>query len=177
MFAIVSCSLNPKSRSRVLGEYLKTCFHELEVPVDWIDLQDMELPWCDGGPCYGHPNVGAVAKRLQAAHGIVLASPVYNYDVNAAAKNLVELTGKDVWTDKCVGFVCAAGGKVSYMATMGLANSLMLDFHSLILPRFVFAMSTAFNEQRQLVDQDIQERLKKLAHRMVHITRAMRSSE
>lgn len=177
MYAIVSCSLNPKSRSRVLGEFLKTCFQELDVPVDWIDLQAIELPWCDGGPCYGHPNVGTVARRLQAAHGIVLATPVYNYDVNGAAKNLVELTGKDVWTDKCVGFVCAAGGKVSYMATMGLANSLMLDFHSLIMPRFVFAVSNAFNEHRQLVDGDIQDRLQRLAKSMVRITRAMRSTE
>ena len=41
------------------------------------------------------------------------------------------------FTGKPVGFVCAAGGRSSYMAVLGLANSLMLDFRCLIVPRFV----------------------------------------
>ena len=39
---------------------------------------------------------------------IVLATPVYNYHVSAATKNLIELTGS-AWEDKLVGFLCAAG--------------------------------------------------------------------
>lgn len=173
MFAIVSCSLNPRSRSRVMGEWLKNYFEQQNDEVDWLDLRTSDLPWCDGASCYGHAAVQSVTSRLAAAQGIVLATPVYNYDVNAAAKNLVELTGKNVWTDKCVGFICAAGGKVSYMATMGLANSLMLDFHSLILPRFVFATGAAFNEHGQLVDEEIQARLQRLAHTMSRLTHAL----
>jgi FMN reductase len=38
--------------------------------------------------------------------------------------------------NKVVGFLCAAGGKSSYMSVMRLANSLMLDFRCLIIPHF-----------------------------------------
>ena len=45
---------------------------------------------------------------LGLATTILIAAPVYNYDVGAAVKNLIEHTG-DAWTDKTVGFMLAAG--------------------------------------------------------------------
>ena len=69
---------------------------------------------------------------------MIVAAPVYNYDVSASAKNMIELTG-NAWEDKMVGFLCAAGGMSSYMSVMAYANSLMLDFRCVIIPRFVYA--------------------------------------
>jgi NAD(P)H-dependent FMN reductase len=91
-----------------------------------------------------------MATTLMGAYGRLGATAVlvdlrefvlplcYNYGGNAAAKNLLELTGSS-WENKTVGFLCAAGGAASYMSIMGLANSLMLDFRCLIIPRFVYA--------------------------------------
>jgi NAD(P)H-dependent FMN reductase len=73
---------------------------------------------------------------VNSARAVIIATGIYNYDANAAVKNLVELTG-DAWENKVVGFLCAAGGMSSYMSIMSLANSLMLDFRSIIVPRFV----------------------------------------
>ena len=73
--------------------------------------------------------------RIAAARVIMLAVPIYNYDANAAVKNLIELTGS-AWEDKIVGFACAAGGQSSYMSIIGLANSLMLDFRCIILAQW-----------------------------------------
>ena len=55
------------------------------------------------------------------------------------------MTGR-AWTGKVVGFLCAAGGRGSYMSVMSLANSLMLDFRCLIVPRFVYATGEDFND-------------------------------
>ena len=52
-------------------------------------------------------------------------------------KNFVELTGHSM-KGEVAGFLCATGGRVGYMSVMGLANSLMLDFRMLVLPRFVY---------------------------------------
>ena len=68
----------------------------------------------------------ALEKRMQAADAFVIAAPVYTYDLNAAAKNVLELAG-GAMEGKTVGFVLAAGGFGSYMSAMGFANSLMLD--------------------------------------------------
>lgn len=173
MYLVISCGLRPESRSRTLARIARNRLQQDGVEVEWLDLQDHELPFCDGGACYADPTVHAVAEKVSAAQGILMASPIYNYDVSGAAKNLIELTGR-AWADKVVGFLCAAGGSGSYMSVMGIANSLMLDFRCLILPRFVYASETAFKDD-QLADEDVENRIHHLAAELVRLTRARTS--
>ena len=135
---ILSTSLNPTSRSAGLAAAAHEAVEALGVPAGALDLRDAPLPLCDGGACYADPAVGEASAAIAAADLLLVALPVYNYGVNAATKNLLELTGK-AWEGKTVGFLCAAGGRVSYMAVMGFANTLMLDCRCLVLPRFVYA--------------------------------------
>ncbi|MBK1856945.1 NADPH-dependent FMN reductase [Cerasicoccus arenae] len=164
---IISCSLNPGSRSRIMAQAAKSDLTSAE----WVDLAENELPLCDGGAAYGHENVKQLAEKISAAKGILLATPVYNYDVNAALKNMIELTGRH-WTGKVVGFLCAAGGNSSYMSVMGVANSLMLDFRCVVLPRFVYATGSHF-EGPQITDADLRHRITKLANDLAAYTKAL----
>jgi len=155
-YLIVSTSLRPGSLSRLLGQFLAA-----ELEGDYIDLRDYPLPLCDGETAYDDPNVARLSEMITAARVVFLAVPIYNYDGNAAAKNLIELTGS-AWKDKIVGFACAAGGQSSYMSIMGLANDLMLDFRCIILPRFVYATGGDF-DGGQITSPKILQRLKDLA--------------
>lgn len=146
---VISCSLNPESRSALLARHAHQAFARVSEGASLIDLRETELPFCDGGASYKHENVGPMASAISSAGPILLAVPVYNYDANAAAKNLIEMTGR-AWTGKVVGFLCAAGGRGSYMSVMSLANSLMLDFRCLIVPRFVYATGEDFNDDGTL---------------------------
>jgi FMN reductase len=145
-YLVISSSLRTSSRSRILAEYLREYYERQPATCAYLDLRAVDLPLCDGESGYSHPDVSKCAKLISEARVIIAATPVYNYDVCAALKNLVELTG-DSWEDKVVGFLCAAGGSSSYMAVMSLANSLMLDFRCLIIPRFVYATRNDFNDQ------------------------------
>jgi NAD(P)H-dependent FMN reductase len=170
MVLLISSSLHPDSRSRILA---RACAAELESigkESHLFDLSESPLPQCDGATAYGDPNVGKLAKLIEQADAILLASPVYNYDVNSAAKNAVELTGR-AWTGKVVGMMLAAGGQGSYMSAMGLANSLMLDFRCIIVPRFIYATGDAF-EGDHLADEDIQGRVKLLVEDTLRIAKA-----
>lgn len=160
MILILSASLNADSNSRLLAQEARRILEQEGKTVEWLDLREYPLPLCDAGPAYGHPHVAAVAERVRAATAILVATPVYNYDANAAVKNLIELTG-DAWENKVVGFLCAAAGLSSYMSIMALANSLMLDFRSVIVPRFVYATSAAFGAGR-IVDAEIRRRVAEL---------------
>lgn len=170
---VVSTSGNPDSNSRRMG---RIAFHHLEkakAPCAWLDISELGLPLCDADACYIQPSAKNVRKAIEAADGILLATPVYNYDVSAAAKNLVELTGS-AWEEKVVGFLCAAGGMSSYMSVMAFANSLMLDFRSVIIPRFVYATGRAFDGD-DLKDKEVGERIEELADELVRFTKALRS--
>jgi FMN reductase len=168
---VVSTSLNTVSRSRLLARAAEESLRGKGVPVHWIDLRETPLPICDGGAAYDDPAVTELEAAIQRAAAILVAAPVYNYDLSAAAKNLVELTGS-AWEDKVVGFLCSAGGRSSYMSVMGFANSLMLDFRSVIVPRFVYAVNADFRDGR-VASTDVLERIDALVDRTVQMAREL----
>lgn len=171
-YLVVSTSGNPDSNSRRMGRLAFAHLQKRKVECTWLDLSELDLPLCDADSCYAAPGARSLSKAVAAADGIIVAAPVYNYDVSAAAKNMIELTGKG-WEDKVVGFLCAAGGMSSYMSVMAYANSLMLDFRSIIIPRFVYATGDAFDGDKP-ADEKIVQRIEQVADELVRFTSALR---
>lgn len=171
-YLVVSTSGNPESRSRKMGRVAFEALRKSEPESEWLDLSVLDLPLCDADACYEHPATQKVDAAIQNADGIIVAAPVYNYDVSASAKNMIELTGSS-WEDKIVGFVCAAGGMSSYMSVMAYANSLMLDFRCVIIPRFVYATGSAF-ANGELKDAKVAERIEQVSAELIRFTTALR---
>lgn len=169
---VISSSLHPNSRSRLLAGEAVSRLRQSGHATELFDLSQTPLPACDGDTAYGHADVTRLAGMIESASAVIVASPVYNYDVNAAVKNAVELTGR-AWTGKVVGLMLAAGGAGSYMSAMGLANSLMLDFRCLIVPRFVYATGDAF-EGDAVVDEGVLARLQTLIDETLRLSAAIR---
>jgi len=153
-----------------MAETLRASYTTLGAGSKLVDLREYVLPLCDGEAAYEHPHVTTLSALVEAARVIVMATPIYNYDANAAAKNLIELTGSS-WENKTVGFLCAAGGDSSYMSIMSLANSLMLDFRCLIIPRFVYAKGEDFTAKKEPT-ADLSKRIYALAEASTKIRNA-----
>ena len=166
MYLIISTSLNTNSRSWILAQCALSVFNEKGIDAELFDLRDVDLPFCDGDKCYDDPTVKKLKKIITQADAIIVACPIYNYDVNAVTKNLLELTGSS-WNEKVVGFMCSAGGKGSFMSVMPFANSLMLDFRCHIIPRFVYAAGDAF-DGRELIDSEIKIRIDELVSTIIN---------
>ena len=127
-FAIVSCSLDPESRSFALASaaerWIKSAGHRSTL----VDLRESELPPFDNNRVYGHANIEILSDLIRTADGIVLAVPIYNWSVGSAAKNLVEATGSNEptrglvspWFDQLVTFLVSGGLPQSYTHTPGL---------------------------------------------------------
>src|ERR1700759_5454137 len=162
---VISTSGNPESNSRIMGRVALAHLQNRKIDCDWLDIRELELPLCDADACYANAGARKLNHSIEAADGIFIAAPVYNYDVAAAAKNMIELTGK-AWADKIVGFLCAAGGMSSYMSVMAYANSLMLDFRTIIVPRFVYATGGSF-EGDSLTDKKVEQRVQQVADELM----------
>ena len=171
-FLVISTSGNPDSNSRRMARVAFAHLQTKKADAAWMDLRELELPLCDADKCYLNDSAKKLNQAIQTADGILVAAPVYNYDVAASAKNMIELTGQ-AWEDKVVGFLCAAGGLTSYMAVMAYANSLMLDFRTVIVPRFVYATGDAFHGDA-LQDKKIIARVEQVADDLVRFTDALR---
>lgn len=174
MIALISSSLNADSNSRILAQEAKRVLEQDGHAVTLLDLRDYPLPFCDGGSSYSHPNVALITEQIRTADAVLIATPIYNYDSTAALKNLIELTGSAL-ENKVVGFLCAAGGLGSYMSIMSLANSLMLDFRSVIVPRFVYATGDAFSGGR-ISSADVTQRVADLSRAAARLGTALKAA-
>jgi FMN reductase len=171
MITIVSATLSSSGSSRVLARLAYEAALQAGIPARLIDLRDFPLTLCDGEKSFSQPHIAQLTEILRESDAVLFASPIYNYDVSSALKNLVEHVGGEL-TDKVVGLICAAGGERSYMSGLSFLNSLMLDFRSLIVPRFVYASREAFCDD-DLVDEGIADRIKKLVFETDRIARAL----
>lgn len=114
-YLVLSTSLHPESRSRVLaraGADRITSLITGDDVVRWFDIADLELPHCDGHTCWNHEHAVQLTDAVREADGVLLTVPIYNYGASAAAKTVVELAG-DAWRGKVVALACAAGGLFS----------------------------------------------------------------
>jgi NAD(P)H-dependent FMN reductase len=172
MYLVFSCSFNPKSRSRLLAQKAVKELTGKGVQAELVDMREWKLPWCDGTDSFSHERVAQLKEKVLAAHAILIAVPIYNYDVNAVARGLVELTGS-AWEGKLVGFISAAGGKGSYMAPVGLANSLLLHYHCVIVPRLVYATEEQVTPD-EIIDPQLATRIAEQADMLIDLGARLR---
>ena len=62
------------------------------------------------------------------------------------------------------------------MSVMAYANSLMLDFRTVIIPRFVYATGDSF-EGEKLVEKKVVSRIEQVADELIRFTAALRGSK
>lgn len=164
---IISSSLNPESNSRKLALAALSHAQAKGFEVNYIEMCKYPVDICDGGPSFSNENLEPLSKLIAAARAIVLCGPIYAYAMAAATKNLIELTGRH-WAGKPVGLMAAAGGKNSYMAVLGTANSLMLDYRCPIIPKYVYGDASGFGEQAGEVSDALKSRIAELVETTHH---------
>lgn len=174
---ILSCSLDPRSRSRVLAEACQTWIRIKGWEVSLLDMRDYPLPDFDNDTIFGDANYLALKNAIQAADSIIIASSVYNWSLSSTLKKVIECTGShdpkadltSAWFDKIVTFVCAGGLHHSYMAYAPTATSLMMDFKCIINPHMVYAASSDFDDDNA-INPEIIKRIDKVLSVMAELT-------
>lgn len=155
---VFGTSLDPESKSQILAREVVDRVEQSGFEVELIDLRDLDLPSSGLEGAADREVTKWLREKAGEATHVVFAAAIYNYDVSSAAKNLLELLTAEEMMDKVVGFVCAAGGRNSYMSLLGFANSLMLDFRAWIVPRYVYAIGSDFADGK-LASEEIRARL------------------
>jgi len=93
--AILSCSLDPESRSFLLARESQARLTAAGHHVTLVDLRDYPLPAFDDHRVYEDKNLLALNQIIRTASGVLLALPVYKWAIGSAAKNPIEATGAD----------------------------------------------------------------------------------
>lgn len=167
MHLVISSNQKPHSHTRILAGCAFDELSRLNEPVDLVDLRDYSLSMNGEDELAEQGDITALTNTISAADSILLATPIYHFDVAAVTKTLIEATG-EAWRHKVVGFLCTAAGRRSYMSIMGLANSLMLEYRCLIVPYFVFTKPKSF-DGNELQDERAIHQIAELAVATCHM--------
>ena len=171
---ILATSLKTDSNSQKLAKRFHHLLVEKDISAELLDFRTLEMTFAGSPDSWDQPVILSIKEAVERASHIVFATPIYCYDVNAVAKTIIELTGRS-FTEKVVGFICSAGGQGSYMSVMGMANHLMLDFRTVIVPRFVYSTYDDWDEAGNL-NAELQERLSWLVEDLASIQVSPRGS-
>lgn len=160
---IVNSALSSDSNTRMLCRHAHAHALSQGIRAEFIDLKDHRvLPY----GYEGSEGVDLIEAQLEVAGAIILAFPLYNYNMSASLKALIEHCGS-CFEDKVVGLMTAAGGRSSYMSVFSVGQSLMLDFRSWIVPRYVYAVGDDFGAE-VIANPEVRRRVEQLvetAHR------------
>lgn len=168
---IVSTNLRPESRTLAVARQAADVAAAHGLAPQVFDMATDELPPCDGASCYADPRVIEATAQVASAAAVWFCSPVYNYQLNSAAKQFVELTNS-AWPDKIVACVATAGGRSSFTAWLPLANSLLVDHHCHLVPRHVYLTPDSF-EASVRVNASTLERMDDLAAQTARLVRGL----
>ena len=174
---VLSCSLNPQSKSRILADACKTWIQAKGREISLLDIRDYPLPDFDNDTIFQSAHYSTIKNAIQNADSIIIASPVYNWSLSSTLKKVIEATGShspetgitSAWFDKIVTFVCVGGLHHSYMAYSPVAASLMMDFKCIINPHIVYAVGGDF-DVNSTITPDIVKRMDKVMCVMVELT-------
>jgi NAD(P)H-dependent FMN reductase len=179
---VISCSLDPASRSAMLAKYAFDFLKSKGQAVELIDLKDYKLPQANGHgqSAYDDAQVKVLHDRILKAHGIILASPIYNASVAAVTKNLFELTShphKEIlsgkaWRNKAIGFIGVSGGERSHLALFPFINSMIWDSKIIFVPTFVMAAGTDFDDKNKS-SEATNKRIQEMAGNIINFSNAV----
>ncbi|MBT01593.1 hypothetical protein CL643_00580 [bacterium] len=137
---LVSTSLNPGSRSRKMLKIIEEKMQNVDLNVDFVDLMDYELPFCDGRHPLSEYGESAVKldEKIKWADAYVFGMAVYCYSISGVFKNMIDICCGGM-ANKPFGIAAASGGTMSYMAVEDLQKILSFEVRSIAYPRVVFA--------------------------------------
>ena len=154
--AVVDAGAAPSSLTAVLCRAMGEALRGQGAAALMLEAQAGRIRPFGEGPSDG---AEALREALASADGVILCFPVYNFNMNATLKAVIEHCGPAM-AGKVVGLMATAGGRFGYMSVLSVVQSLMFDLRAWIVPRQVYALtgdfegeSIASGEVRQRVDQ------------------------
>lgn len=165
---IISSSLSPKSHSLILCQETAKKLKEKGVEVTLFDCQKIKLKPYPSEPTEGMKELIAATKNCD---NIIFGMGVHNYGLSDSLKIIIDNCLNEN-TAHFFGILCAAGGPLSYLATMQLSQACMNQWRMIQLPRVVYATKTDFSDQ-YICNEGILERLGLFADEFTEIGRKL----
>jgi FMN reductase len=169
-------SLRPGSYTQLALRVAAQRLEALGAEVEILDLQQLQLPFCNGGKEYAEfPDVQRLRDTVLAADGLILATPEYHGGVSGVLKNALDLLSFVELSGKVAGLISVLGGQVNSNALNDLRIILRwVHCHTIIEQIAIGQAYNAFNGEGKLLDEKLSQRFDQFAQSLVDNTRKLR---
>ena len=150
--------------------------------IEIADVSDLPLYNADIAAQGKPPAAARIIAQIAAADALVLACPEYNYSIAAPLKNVIDWAsrepGNSALDGKPVAILGAGGGMGSSRAQYHLRQvCVFTNMHPLNKPEvFARAMSDSFDEDGNLIDENISQLISDQMHALAAWARLLNRS-
>jgi FMN reductase len=169
-------SLREGSYSQLAAKIAIHKVADLGAEVEIVDLRSLHLPFCNGGDDYSaYPDVAKMSQIVQAADGLILATPEYHGSVSGVLKNALDLMSFEELSGKVTGLISILGGQPNSNALNDL-RIILRWVHAWTIPEQVAIGQAwkAFGKDGELLDDKLSQRLDAFAQSLVENTQKLR---
>ncbi len=147
-----------------------------QIEVELIDLRDYEVEFVDGRPLTAYnKNTQDVISKILAADAYIIGSPIYQASLSGVLKNLFDHLPVAAFDAKVVGIVTTAGSPRHFLVAENQIKPILSFFKALIATRSVYALGSCFDENNEIAEADVLERIEALAHEVVTLQGKLKS--
>ncbi|WP_110928718.1 NADPH-dependent FMN reductase [Bacillus massiliglaciei] len=169
----ISGSLIGSKTSKAVHEVLmeaKTFDSDLQIEL--VDLKDYEVEFVNGAPLsYYNDDTIKVVNTILAADFLIIGTPVYQASITGALKNLFDHLPIDAFKSKVTAMITTGGTDKHLLVTEYHLRPILTYLKGLVPTGNVFVHNNDFDEENEIINSGINNRIKKLAEEMVLLQR------
>ncbi len=145
------------------------------IAIEALNIGEYDIQFCDGrDPAKYEGDSKLVINKVIEANALIIGTPMYRGSYTGLLKNVFDLIPNDALIGKPVGLIATGGSDHHYLALEHELKPIMGFFHAHVLPGCVYANNEHYSD-RDLVSEDILERLNQLAVSIVNFARIIPS--
>lgn len=146
-----------------------------DIEVELLDMKDVDVQFCDGrNPDAYTGDTKKVIDLVSSADFFIIGTPIYQASMTGVLKNLFDLVPVSAFKNKVIGFIANGGTYQHYLVIENQLKPIAGYFRAFTAPSYVYLHDSHFNEQKQIVDEDVRKRIDHLAHEVVFMQQRLK---
>lgn len=147
--------------------------YDNSIEIEVINVGELDVQICDGrDPAKYEGDAKLIIDKIIAADALIFGTPMYRGSYTGLLKNVFDLIPNDALMGKPVGLIATGGSDHHYLAVEHELKPLLGFFLAHAIPGSVYANNDHYSN-RDLVSQDVLDRLRELAESIVNFTRIL----
>ncbi|WP_148359040.1 NADPH-dependent FMN reductase [Peribacillus simplex] len=158
---------------KILEEVKKT---HPEVDVELLDLRNYSVSLCDGRDLSSYSDdTKKVVDIVSSADFYIIGTPIFQGSLSGALKNLFDLVHPQILRNKVMGFIATGGTYQHYLVIENQLKPIASYFRAFVAPGSVYVHTDHFNNQNEIVDEEVLSRISDLAKEVVFMQKALKA--